>query len=146
MFYPERNTLNNSNKENKNGNSEKITIAKDRIDILKKNMFELCISKKDSLGKVSLSQVNRFFSLLDDRNFSFESKKINEFVAKQLERAKATKQEDLVAAKDFYSLFQELNSNSNEENKIAYSYLRKYIKFIKGKEEINKKLINKEGN
>lgn len=142
MFYPKRNLLNDNESKKKENNNKHISkvIDENRKEKIVVYIKEICYMNKDSLKKVSLSQINRFFSLLDDRNFSFESEKIKEFVNKQLERAEATENKDLKEAKIFYKLFNELNFENNIENKIAYTYLRKYVKYVKGYDVISEKL------
>nr|WP_241634539.1 hypothetical protein [Fusobacterium gastrosuis] len=142
MFYPKRNLLNDNESKKKENNNKYISevIDENRKEEIIAHIKEICYMNKDSLKKVSLSQVNRFFSLLDDRNFSFESDKIKKFVNKQLERAEATENKDLREAKIFYKLFNELNFKNSMENKVAYTYLRKYVKYVKGYDVISEKL------
>ena len=63
---------------------------------LKREYFENNKDLNEALEKISLSQMNRFYSLLENSNFLLENDKIKEFVEKQLERALASKEgEDL---------------------------------------------------
>ena len=59
---------------------------------LKREYFENNKDLNEALEKISLSQMNRFYSLLENSNFLLENDKIKEFVEKQLERALASKE------------------------------------------------------
>ena len=47
-----------------------------------------------ALKEITLSQMNRFYSLIENSNFSFKDKDIENFVEKQLERATNSKEGD----------------------------------------------------
>lgn len=69
---------------------------------LKTKYFENNKELNEALERISLSQMNRFYSLLENSNFLLENDKIKDFVEKQLERALASKEgEDLKTSENF---------------------------------------------
>ena len=55
---------------------------------------------KRALDGVNSSQLNRFYSILEGRNFSFQSKEIEKFVEEQIKRNEENK-----GTKEFYEFF-----------------------------------------
>lgn len=104
-----------------------------------------------ALKKIKLSQINRFYSLLEDST-SLSSEDIKKFVEKQLERAMNTKDEDdLKTAEDFYeyykNYFLEEESNINraesekrKESQIALELMKAYVCYFNGIKKIEEAL------
>lgn|GEM_PF-1058634 len=104
----------------------------------------------EALKKIKLSQINRFYSLLEDST-SLSNEDIRIFVEKQLDRAMLAKEDDdLKSAKDFYEYYQihflEIGNNVSEKNNmehlIALEMIKDYVKYYNGIKKIEETLVN----
>lgn len=133
-----------------NNNSE-LKLQKEKKKILQ-NEFRNKYLEEDSalikaLEKISLSQINRFYSLLENST-SLSEEDIKIFVKKQLDRAIVTNDDDLKSAKDFYEYYQEhflelennITNKSNFEHLIALEMIKDYIRFYTGVKSIKESL------
>ena len=114
--------------------SEKLAESKE--DILKKYIEGE--EFKRALDGVNSSQLNRFYSILEGRNFSFQSKEIEKFVNKQIERNQGNDK-----VKNFYEFFQkhflensEFNSE-NERNRVIFEMIKRYFRYSIGAKKLN---------
>ena len=117
-----------------------------------KNEDEVKISSKEkkelkeesdlmkALKEISLSQMNRFYSLLE----KLDNDKIKTFVEKQLERASASKEgEDFKTSENFYRYYRKNFLNLDEkERKITLELMIDFVRYYEGVKKIDK--INKE--
>ena len=77
--------------------------------------------------EISLSQITRFYSVLENRNFSIGSDYIEQFLREQITKAQNTNNEDLRKAKPFYEYYGkhflgiDFNKEKSEKKNIAYS-------------------------
>ena len=133
-----------------NNNSE-LKLQKEKKKILQ-NEFRNKYLGEDSalikaLEKISLSQINIFYSLLENST-SLSEEDIKIFVKKQLDRAIVTNDDDLKSAKDFYEYYQEhflelennITNKSNFEHLIALEMIKDYIRFYTGVKSIKESL------
>ena len=107
---------------------------------LKREYFENNKDLNEALEKISLSQMNRFYSLLENSNFLLENDKIKEFVEKQLERALASKErEDLKTSEKFYKYYEKNFLNlEKKERKITFDIMLNFVKYYEGVRKIDK--------
>lgn len=85
------------------------------------------------IDSIELSQLSRFYSLLEDRNFSFTSNSIKDFVNEQIERDQSKK---------FYEFFKKhfLNDEfekENEKNKMIFEMIKRYVRYSIGQKKLN---------
>lgn len=90
---------------------------------------------KNAVNDINISQLSRFYSLLEKRNFSFESGYIKDFVKKQMERDESKK---------FYEYFEKhfLNDEfekENKKNKMIFEMIKKYIRYNIGQKKLEEK-------
>ncbi len=108
----------------------KKNINKINISSTKKDFKKNHIDKKefqDVVKEISLSQITRFYSVLENRNFSIGSDYIEQFLREQITKAQNTNNEDLRKAKPFYEYYGkhflgiDFNKEKSEKKNIAYS-------------------------
>ena len=121
-------------------------------NIIKKEFEEKHINNekfKRAIEGISLSQISRFYSILESRNFFSKSKKVEEFVNTQLKKIEnSNEKHSLSEAKLFFEYFKENFlteefSKENERNKIQFELIRACVRYYTGIKRINEKL--KEG-
>lgn len=88
-----------------------------------------------AMSKIESSQLSRFYSLLEGRNFSFASNSIKEFVTEQIKRGQSD---------EFYKFFKETFLNGefekeNEKNKVIFEMIKRYVRYSIGKKRLNGK-------
>lgn len=107
---------------------------------LKREYFENNKDLNEALEKISLSQMNRFYSLLENSNFLLENNKIKEFVEKQLERALGSKEgEDLKTSEKFYKYYEKNFLNlEKKERKIIFDIMLNFVRYYEGVRKIDK--------
>jgi hypothetical protein len=114
---------------------------------LKTKYFENNKELNEALERISLSQMNRFYSLLENSNFLLENDKIKDFVEKQLERALASKEgEDLKTSENFYKYYEKNFLNlEKKERKIVFDIILNLVRYYEGVRKIDK-IKEEEGN
>lgn len=150
MWYPNR-----ENKKSKMPDRDKkVEVEKKLLSLeerkkIKKEFFDKYIKNgelKEQMKGINSAQLNRFYSLLEDRNFYKDSNYIEEFIKGQLERAKILGDESPVGkAKKFYTyykdnFFKDNNITDSEKNKIYLTLLKTYFRYILGVERFDQKL------
>lgn len=118
-------------------------------NIIKKEFEEKHINNekfKKAIEGISLSQISRFYSILESRNFFLKSKKVEEFVNTQLKKIEnSNEKHSLSEAKLFFEYFKENFlteefSKENERNKIQFELIRACVRYYIGIERIEEKL------
>ena len=118
-------------------------------NIIKKEFEEKHINNKkfqEAVKGISLSQISRFYSILESRNFFSKSKKVEEFVNTQLKKIEnSNEKHSLSEAKLFFEYFKENFlteefSKENERNKIQFELIRACVRYYVGIKRINEKL------
>ena len=118
-------------------------------NIIKKEFEEKHINNKkfqEAVKVISLSQISRFYSILESRNFSSSSKIVEEFVDRQLKKIEGSDGEHpLNKAKLFFEYFKEnfLTEEflkENERNKIQFELIRACVRYYIGIKRIEEKL------
>jgi len=118
-------------------------------NIIKKEFEEKHINNekfKKAIEGISLSQISRFYSILESRNFFSKSKKVEEFVNTQLKKIENSNgKHSLSEAKLFFEYFKENFlteefSKENERNKIQFELIRACVRYYAGIKRINEKL------
>ncbi|WP_324278790.1 hypothetical protein [Fusobacterium polymorphum] len=150
MWYPERERKFNVLEEKKEKlEKEKNSLSTEEIQNIKKDFFDKYIKNgelKEQMKGINSAQLNRFYSLLEDRNFYKDSNYIEEFIKGQLERAKILGDESPVGkAKKFYTYYKDNflkddNITDSEKNKIYLTLLKTYFRYILGVERFDEKL------
>ena len=150
MWYPERERKFNVLEEKKEKlEKEKNSLSTEEIQNIKKDFFDKYIINgelKEQMKGINSAQLNRFYSLLEDRNFYKDSNYIEEFIKGQLERAKILGDESPVGkAKKFYTYYKDNflkddNITDSEKNKIYLTLLKTYFRYILGVERFDEKL------
>ena len=120
---------------------------KELQDKFKKKYITEVNELTEALKEITLSQMNRFYSLLENSNFLLENNKIEEFVEKQLERASAYKEgEDLKTSENFYKYYEKNFLNlEKKERKIAFDIMLNLVRYYEGVRKIDK-IKEEEGN
>ena len=126
----------------KNEDEVKIS-SKEKKELKDKFIEKYLIEESDlmkALKEISLSQMNRFYSLLE----KLDNDKIKTFVEKQLERASASKEgEDFKNSENFYRYYRKNFLNLDEkERKITLELMIDFVRYYEGVKKIDK--INKE--
>ena len=120
---------------------------------IKQNFKKSHIDKKEFqevVKEISLSQITRFYSVLEHRNFSTGSDYIEEFLREQVKRAETTNDKDLVKAKPFYEYYGKhflgIDFTKPEEaqyskenilkNEIKLSLIKAYVRYCIGKKKL----------
>lgn len=111
---------------------EKAKKAKESKENILKKYIESDEFKK-ALTEISLSQLNRFYSLLEERNFSFTSSTVLEFVEEQIERNQG---------EIFYKFFKNKFLNEefekmNEQNRTIAEMIKRYIRYNIGQKRLS---------
>ena len=118
-------------------------------NMIKKEFEEKHINNekfKEAVKAISLSQISRFYSILESRNFFSKSKKVEEFVNTQLKKIEnSNEKHSLNEAKLFFEYFKENFlteefSKENERNKIQFELIRACVRYYAGIKRINEKL------
>lgn len=100
---------------------------------------------KRALDGVNSSQLNRFYSILEGRNFSFQSKEIEKFVKEQIERNKDNK-----GIKEFYEFFKKNfleNSefqSENKKNRVIFEMIKRYVRYSIGAKKLKEEKLDGE--
>lgn len=100
---------------------------------------------KRALDGVSSSQLNRFYSILEGRNFSFQSKEIEKFVKEQIERNEENK-----GIKEFYEFFKKNfleNSefqSENKKNRVIFEMIKRYVRYSIGAKKLKEEKLDGE--
>lgn len=100
---------------------------------------------KRALDGVNSSQLNRFYSILEGRNFSFQSKEIEKFVEEQIERNEENK-----GTKEFYEFFQKNfleNSefqSENKKNRVIFEMIKRYVRYSIGAKKLKEEKLDGE--
>lgn len=138
---------------------ERMKNEKEPIDISSvKNNFKIEHIDKEEFQKVvkeiSLSQITRFYSVLENRSFSIGSDHIEQFLKEQIEKALNTDNEDLIKAKPFYEYYGkhflgidftkseetkekvEYSKENNLRNEIKLSLIKAYVRYCIGKKKL----------
>ena len=121
--------------------SEKLVESKE--DILKKYIEEE--EFKRALDGVNSSQLNRFYSILEGRNFSFQSKEIEKFVEEQIKRNEENK-----GTKEFYEFFKKNfleNSefqSENKKNRVIFEMIKRYVRYSIGAKKLKEEKLDGE--
>lgn len=121
--------------------SEKLAESKE--DILKKYIERE--EFKRALDGVNSSQLNRFYSILEGRNFSFQSKEIEKFVKEQIERNEENK-----GTKEFYEFFKKNfleNSefqSENKKNRVIFEMIKRYVRYSIGAKKLKEEKLDGE--
>ena len=130
---------------------------KTNISSTKKEFKRNHIDKKEFqevVKEISLSQITRFYSVLENRNFSTGTDYIEDFLREQVKRAESTNDKDLTNAKPFYEYYGknflgiDFNKEKNEKKNIVYSketilkneieltLIKAYVRYCIGKKKI----------
>lgn len=121
--------------------SEKLAESKE--EILKKYIERE--EFKRALDGVNSSQLNRFYSILEGRNFSFQSKEIEKFVKEQIERNEENK-----GTKEFYEFFKKNfleNSefqSENKKNRVIFEMIKRYVRYSIGAKKLKEEKLDGE--
>lgn len=100
---------------------------------------------KRALDGVNSSQLNRFYSILEGRNFSFQSKEIEKFVEEQIERNEENK-----GTKEFYEFFKKNfleNSefqSENKKNRVIFEMIKRYVRYSIGAKKLKEEKLDGE--
>jgi hypothetical protein len=100
---------------------------------------------KRALDGVNSSQLNRFYSILEGRNFSFQSKEIEKFVKEQIERNEENK-----GTKKFYEFFKKNfleNSefqSENKKNRVIFEMIKRYVRYSIGAKKLKEEKLDGE--
>jgi len=129
---------------------------------IKQNFKKNHIDKKEFqevVKEISLSQITRFYSVLEHRNFSTGTDYIEDFLREQVKRAETTNDKDLIKAKPFYEYYGkhflgiDFNKDKTEKKIVTYSkeailkneieltLIKAYVRYC-----IGKKRLESEGN
>lgn len=101
---------------------------------------------KEAVKRISLSQISRFYSILESRNFFSRSEEIKKFVDTQLKKIENSNgNHPLSETKLFFEYFKEnfLTEEffkENERNKIQFELIRAYVRYHAGIKRIEEKL------
>lgn len=121
--------------------SEKLAESKE--EILKKYIERE--EFKRALDGVNSSQLNRFYSILEGRNFSFQSKEIEKFIKEQIERNEENK-----GTKEFYEFFKKNfleNSefqSENKKNRVIFEMIKRYVRYSIGAKKLKEEKLDGE--
>lgn len=120
-------------------------LSESKENILKKHIETK--EFKEALDGVNSSQLNRFYSILEGRNFSFQSNNIVEFVEEQIKRNEGNE-----GTKKFYEFFQKNfleNSefqSENKKNRVIFEMIKRYVRYSIGAKKLKEdKLDGKKG-
>ena len=91
-----------------------------------------------ALKEITLSQMNRFYSLIENSNFSFKDKDIENFIEKQLERATNSKEgNELKKSEKFYTYYKNNFLKLDEkEMKVAFEIMKDLVRYYEGVKKI----------
>ena len=91
-----------------------------------------------ALKEITLSQMNRFYSLMENSNFSLKDKEVEDFVNKQLERATNSKEgSELKKSEKFYTYYKNNFLKLDEkEMKVAFEIMKDLVRYYEGVEKI----------
>ena len=100
---------------------------------------------KRALDGVNSSQLNRFYSILEGRNFSFQSKEIEKFVEEQIKRNEENK-----GIKEFYEFVKKNfleNSefqSENKKNRVIFEMIKSYVRYSIGAKKLKEEKLDGE--
>ena len=138
---------------------ERIRNEKELVDIssVKNNFKKNHIDKKEFqqvVKEISLSQITRFYSVLENRSFSIGSDYVEQFLKEQITKAQNTDNEDLIKARPFYEYYGkhflgidfnkdetdkkivEYLKEDNLKNEIELSLIKAYVRYCIGKKKL----------
>lgn len=138
---------------------ERIRNEKELVDIssIKNNFKKNHIDKKEfqeAVKEISLSQITRFYSVLENRNFSIGTDYIEDFLREQVKKAETTSDKDLIKAKPFYEYYGkhflgiDFNKDKTEKkiivytketilkNEIELTLIKTYVRYCIGKKKL----------
>ncbi len=130
---------------------DKIKNSTDDIENIKNEFKKQHIDQKEfqkAIEKISLSQISRFYSILESRKFSIGSDYVAEFLKEQIERAENTNNEDLKNAKEFYEYYAKKFLNKKiivyseaekRKREIEISLIKAYVRYCIGKKRLEGK-------
>lgn len=138
-WYPER-------REKKTKIKEYEIIGDEVLDnetlssIEKQKIFKKIVEKDFSypLELISLAQLNRFYSIVDSRNYRMDSNYLKELAEKQIERAKNIGTKELKNAEHFYKQILELVKREKDQKKLKaiMILLKQYARYYIGKKKL----------
>lgn len=151
MYFPkkEEKTFTLPKYKEKSIDNENIVIEEDKTE--QENLkaeYKVDIDKKlkPALENITISQINRFYSILESRKFSLDSNYIKSVIDKQIEKriVDEEKSEDFEKEKNFYKLFKEnfLTENFFNDRKkcfILMNLIKSYVKYYLGNQRIKEK-------
>lgn len=150
MYFPKREekilTLPKYSEKETSKDTEEL--KSEKILELKQSLEAKYIDKKllSALEKISLSQVNRFYSILEDRKFSFDSNYIKNIVDKQINKKLSDKEknEDFEQEKNFYEFFRDnfLTEEFFKDRNISFalmSLIKSYVEYYIGDKRLKEK-------
>lgn len=114
------------------------------------DLFHDVIEKhfKPHLENLNPAQMNRFHSVVKNRNYYMDSKKIEDFVNKQIDRGEKNINNDLKKAKDFYTAFKDhimkKISLDSHEGRLVMDHIKKYTRYSIAKRKISELTKDKE--
>lgn len=133
-------------------NNSKVNVSSTKKDFKKNH-----IDKKEFqevVKEISLSQITRFYSVLENRNFSTGTDYIEDFLREQVKRAENTNDKDLIKAKPFYEYYGknflgiDFNKKKSDKKNIVYSketilkneieltLIKAYVRYCIGKKKL----------
>lgn len=127
---------------------EKENNTEELSDEIKEKIKEYYIDNSEFnkiLNRVSVSQIERFASLLKDKKYSLKDEEIKKLVDEQIERFKDELFDPKKANGEFYQLFKaKFMNDESEKNNIKTKFLvelmKKYVRYNAGKNRIIKEV------
>lgn len=108
--------------------------SKINISSIKKDFKRNHIDKKEFqevVKEISLSQITRFYSVLEHRKFSTGTDYIEDFLREQVTKAQNTNNKDLIKAKPFYEYYGKhflgIDFSRPKETKVKLEYSKENI-------------------
>lgn len=140
MYIPERKTKDLKVRERKSLDLESRKLPSNITKEEKEEIMDKYIrsgSLQNALKNISLSQINRFYSILEERKFSFGSGSIKEFVDEQIDRGIGQNENEIT----FYQFFRDNfltaeYENDQRKNKILMELVKKYIRYYVGQKRL----------
>ena len=150
MYFPKREekTFTLPKYKEKSIDNENIVIEENKTEQENlKAKYKVDIDKKlkPALENITISQINRFYSILEGRNFSFQSKEIEKFVEEQIKRNEENK-----GTKEFYEFFKKNfleNSefqSENKKNRVIFEMIKRYVRYSIGAKNLKEEKLDGE--
>lgn len=151
MYFPKREekTFILPKYKEKSIDNENIVIEEDKTEqenLKAKYKVEIDKKLKPALENITISQINRFYSILESRKFSLDSNYIKSVINKQIEKriVDEERSEDFEKEKNFYKLFKEnflTEDFFNDRKKIfiLMNLIKSYVKYYLGNQRIKEK-------